>query len=216
MFLCLICPFGLILLSSLNAGTQWWLMLWTKLVAQSSSQCVNGMKLCQISAQICQLFLMWKEFTSSNISTVIYSFISMRKPASLVWIFELYDDFRGVEDPATWAPGVGNSWRTTGDIWDSWNRYAKSQNTANWSVWHASQHAAQIDFVFCRYCDIFTPENMQQEKLALTLEKQQLHLFLMIITPDLSCWCAHLLQDGWNSWSQWPVGRICWARGLEW
>jgi alpha-galactosidase len=37
----------------------------------------------------------------------------------------------GVEDPATWAPGVGNSWRTTGDIWDSWNRYAKSQNTAN-------------------------------------------------------------------------------------
>jgi alpha-galactosidase len=28
----------------------------------------------------------------------------------------------GVEDPATWAPGVGNSWRTTGDIWDSWNR----------------------------------------------------------------------------------------------
>ncbi|CAK9215657.1 unnamed protein product [Sphagnum troendelagicum] len=27
----------------------------------------------------------------------------------------------GVEDPATWAPGVGNSWRTTGDIWDSWN-----------------------------------------------------------------------------------------------
>ncbi|CAM6043247.1 unnamed protein product [Sphagnum compactum] len=28
----------------------------------------------------------------------------------------------GEEDPATWAPGVGNSWRTTGDISDSWNR----------------------------------------------------------------------------------------------
>eukprot|EP01105_Mastigella_eilhardi_P005559 TRINITY_DN17238_c0_g1_i1.p1 TRINITY_DN17238_c0_g1~~TRINITY_DN17238_c0_g1_i1.p1 ORF type:complete len:537 (+),score=140.89 TRINITY_DN17238_c0_g1_i1:140-1612(+) len=26
----------------------------------------------------------------------------------------------GVEDPATWAPAVGNSWRTTGDISDSW------------------------------------------------------------------------------------------------
>ena len=26
----------------------------------------------------------------------------------------------GVEDPATWAPAVGNSWRTTGDIQDSW------------------------------------------------------------------------------------------------
>ena len=26
----------------------------------------------------------------------------------------------GVEDPATWAPEVGNSWRTTGDINDSW------------------------------------------------------------------------------------------------
>lgn len=31
--------------------------------------------------------------------------------------------FRGQEDPATWAPQVGNSWRTTGDISDNWNRY---------------------------------------------------------------------------------------------
>jgi len=27
----------------------------------------------------------------------------------------------GQEDPATWAPEVGNSWRTTGDIADSWS-----------------------------------------------------------------------------------------------
>ncbi|XP_031378083.1 alpha-galactosidase-like [Punica granatum] len=27
----------------------------------------------------------------------------------------------GQEDPATWAPAVGNSWRTTGDIQDNWN-----------------------------------------------------------------------------------------------
>ena len=26
----------------------------------------------------------------------------------------------GAEDPATWAPAVGNSWRTTGDIQDNW------------------------------------------------------------------------------------------------
>lgn len=27
----------------------------------------------------------------------------------------------GLEDPATWAPNVGNSWRTTGDISDNWD-----------------------------------------------------------------------------------------------
>ncbi|XP_054785752.1 alpha-galactosidase-like [Prosopis cineraria] len=27
----------------------------------------------------------------------------------------------GVQDPATWASSVGNSWRTTGDIADNWN-----------------------------------------------------------------------------------------------
>ncbi|KAA3488493.1 alpha-galactosidase-like [Gossypium australe] len=28
---------------------------------------------------------------------------------------------RGQEDPATWAPSIGNSWRTTGDIEDNWD-----------------------------------------------------------------------------------------------
>jgi len=27
----------------------------------------------------------------------------------------------GVDNPATWAPAVGNSWRTTGDISDNWD-----------------------------------------------------------------------------------------------
>lgn len=31
--------------------------------------------------------------------------------------------FRGQDDPATWANAVGNSWRTTGDISDNWDRY---------------------------------------------------------------------------------------------
>jgi len=26
----------------------------------------------------------------------------------------------GVDNPASWAAAVGNSWRTTGDIGDSW------------------------------------------------------------------------------------------------
>ena len=29
----------------------------------------------------------------------------------------------GVDDPATWAAKVGNSWRTTEDIQDNWSRY---------------------------------------------------------------------------------------------
>ena len=29
----------------------------------------------------------------------------------------------GQDNPATWAPKVGNSWRTTGDIKDNWKRY---------------------------------------------------------------------------------------------
>jgi hypothetical protein len=32
----------------------------------------------------------------------------------------LYSEW-GVDSPALWAPNVGNSWRTTKDIQDSWN-----------------------------------------------------------------------------------------------
>ncbi|CAH2073537.1 unnamed protein product [Thlaspi arvense] len=32
----------------------------------------------------------------------------------------IYSDAGGQEDPATWAGGIGNSWRTTGDIQDNW------------------------------------------------------------------------------------------------
>ncbi|KAI3907862.1 hypothetical protein MKW92_049400 [Papaver armeniacum] len=31
----------------------------------------------------------------------------------------------GDQDPATWAPGLGNSWRTTGDIEDKWESMTK-------------------------------------------------------------------------------------------
>lgn len=41
----------------------------------------------------------------------------------------------GVEDPATWAPLVGNSWRTTGDISDHWDSMTSRLDQNN--VWHA-------------------------------------------------------------------------------
>eukprot|EP01088_Endostelium_zonatum_P009286 TRINITY_DN22482_c0_g1_i1.p1 TRINITY_DN22482_c0_g1~~TRINITY_DN22482_c0_g1_i1.p1 ORF type:complete len:394 (+),score=94.00 TRINITY_DN22482_c0_g1_i1:173-1354(+) len=40
----------------------------------------------------------------------------------------------GVENPATWAPAVGNSWRTTGDISDNWARMT-SRIDKNDLVW---------------------------------------------------------------------------------
>jgi alpha-galactosidase len=40
----------------------------------------------------------------------------------------------GVEDPATWASPVGNSWRTTGDIGPTWNSITKILDQNN--QWH--------------------------------------------------------------------------------
>ncbi|XP_042012460.1 alpha-galactosidase-like [Salvia splendens] len=49
----------------------------------------------------------------------------------------------GLEDPATWAKSIGNSWRTTGDIRDDWNimtsladqndRWAKYAGPGGWN-----------------------------------------------------------------------------------
>jgi len=39
----------------------------------------------------------------------------------------------GQDDPATWAPKVGNSWRTTGDIGDNWNSmYSRATSNDKW------------------------------------------------------------------------------------
>jgi hypothetical protein len=37
------------------------------------------------------------------------------------WFF--FYEKRGKQEPAEWGAEVGNSWRTTGDIYDSWSRY---------------------------------------------------------------------------------------------
>jgi len=43
-----------------------------------------------------------------------------------------------VEDPATWAPSVGNSWRTTGDISDSWNSMiSRADQNDKWAQYAA-------------------------------------------------------------------------------
>lgn len=40
----------------------------------------------------------------------------------------------GQDDPATWAPKVGNSWRTTGDIGDSWgSMIGKADQNDKWA-----------------------------------------------------------------------------------
>jgi len=39
----------------------------------------------------------------------------------------------GQNDPATWAPKVGNSWHTTGDIGDNWNSmYSRATDNDKW------------------------------------------------------------------------------------
>jgi alpha-galactosidase len=45
----------------------------------------------------------------------------------------------GVDNPATWAPAVGNSWRTTGDISDSWASMLKNFDSNNeWAEYAAA------------------------------------------------------------------------------
>ncbi|GJX76351.1 alpha-galactosidase [Tanacetum coccineum] len=42
----------------------------------------------------------------------------------------------GQNDPATWANGVGNSWRTTGDIFDNWDRMtSRADENDKWAAY---------------------------------------------------------------------------------
>ncbi|KAJ4961281.1 hypothetical protein NE237_021191 [Protea cynaroides] len=42
----------------------------------------------------------------------------------------------GQEDPATWAPSLGNSWRTTGDIEDNWESMSsRADLNDNWAAY---------------------------------------------------------------------------------
>ncbi|WOK98900.1 alpha-galactosidase [Canna indica] len=42
----------------------------------------------------------------------------------------------GIDDPATWAKSVGNSWRTTGDIFDSWDSMtSRADENDKWATY---------------------------------------------------------------------------------
>ncbi|CAA6655705.1 unnamed protein product [Spirodela intermedia] len=41
----------------------------------------------------------------------------------------------GQEDPATWAPEIGNSWRTTGDIEDKWRVTSIADQNDRWAAY---------------------------------------------------------------------------------
>ena len=73
-------------------------MLYTLLVAQSSTHFVSGTYL---------------KMSSHRTSKVNTSYL----PCSRVC--------RGVDDPALWAKEVGNSWRTTDDINDTWTTFKR-------------------------------------------------------------------------------------------
>jgi len=46
----------------------------------------------------------------------------------------------GVDNPATWAPKVGNSWRTTGDIQDNWDSMTSNLDSNNqWAQYAAPE-----------------------------------------------------------------------------
>ena len=59
----------------------------------------------------------------------------------------------GVEDPATWAPAVGNSWRTTGDIGDNWKSMtSKRFNHAVVSIPIDSSPGGKVNTMMCIHC----------------------------------------------------------------
>ncbi len=39
----------------------------------------------------------------------------------LIVFYDIFHTEQGTDNPALWAPNVGNSWRTTQDISDNWN-----------------------------------------------------------------------------------------------
>lgn len=83
-----------------------------KLVVKFSIQSVNGNKVC--------LF-----------------FVMSLLMDNMTYIIPLYYCFcRGVDDPALWAGTVGNSWRTTDDINDTWARLKSWTLTFRWFIQH--------------------------------------------------------------------------------
>ena len=60
----------------------------------------------------------------TNWSFIFYIYLESQE--NIWFMIYCFLKHRGWEDPANWAHSIGNSWRTTGDIEDNWNRCACS------------------------------------------------------------------------------------------
>lgn len=81
----------------------------------------------------------------------------------------------GVQDPATWAPAIANSWRTTGDIhrgWDSWTKILDSND--KW--WQYAGIGAWND-----------PDMLEVDNGKMTFEEERAHftMWCLIKSPLL-------------------------------
>lgn len=72
----------------------------------------------------------------------------------------------GVDEPATWAPAVGNSWRTTGDISDSWDSMI-SRVDQNEPLWQSAGPGAWND-----------PDMLEVGNGGMTFEEYKTHFSL--------------------------------------
>ncbi len=112
----------LIYLYSIQYDILQWEMPSMQLEDLSSSRCVNGTTPSFFSLR----FLLFRSSPSPspfdwNI-LYIYNLVVDVLLILLSIDLSIYLPTRGVADPATWAPSVGNSCRTTGDIFDNWSR----------------------------------------------------------------------------------------------
>jgi len=81
----------------------------------------------------------------------------------------------GVQDPATWAPAVGNSWRTTGDIGPSWKSWTGILN-ANDKWWQQAGPGGWND-----------PDMLEVDNGEMTAAEQKAHftMWCLIKAPLL-------------------------------
>ncbi|XP_020979701.1 alpha-galactosidase [Arachis ipaensis] len=86
----------------------------------------------------------------------------------------------GLEDPAIWAPGVGNSWRTTGDIKDNWDsmtsladqndKWASHAGPGGWNDDDmCSIRTLRVDFLSAKFTHLVWAGPLSGNKVAVIL-----------------------------------------------
>jgi len=95
----------------------------------------------------------------------------------------------GVDDPATWAPAVGNSWRTTGDIGDQWQSMLSNLDQ-NEPLWKYAGPGAWND-----------PDMLEVGNGGMTYYEYQAHFSLWCISKSpllIGCDVTNLDQETLN------------------